>query len=639
LTTPSVLTTTLEWSHSTATASPSRPPWVAHIARYVSTAQHILSRHSHHRRHACHTPCARHHLPSSKSTTITNPPTIQEQRNRVKALLEANHDEESIEKETGVSDRTVRRWKLELERTGRIGKVGSLLQHAAAAAALLSEQVNDGVDEVNQPPEARTGRHRVLSAEIEAVSCVCLVVGMLGGVMLMFWWQALFEHVKDKPDMSVDDMLWWLYDQYKIVVGTRTIRRVFERKGDKVRAKSGRRGSRKSNAREEDDDEDDEDDQEQSTPMQPNTGQYQSPYAPIVQQASAAEQQLAQALQVQQQQQQQTPQQTYPPPPMDLDGDLPDDEETIQLQLQQIALQKREVELKLKMRQLQSGKGTPSSGRKAPPTRTSTLYNPAAVVPTGPKRDSRSKKKIEESKKRTAERQERMLRDLERRSRRRDHLTAEWVNSKDIWPLRAQGMLADLMHQYSCYAFSQSTADTFEVMYRELYQLVDLNKGDWVPAIHDDMLRERMKRKMGQLRTKMQKSGEILPRTDGYSGFTKAENYTGEQAGAALGDESEIVSEMQSHVDMQAQAGAAQMQDDQMHYEPVPDHQQMSDHQQLQDHNQLQDHSQMQDHSQLQASNMGYMMGNQGPGQYPMMDHTGMMPYGSMSGQSGGMVM
>ena len=47
----------------------------------------------------------------------------EEQRLTVKGLLEAGRDEESIEKETGVSDRTIRRWKLELERTGRIGKV------------------------------------------------------------------------------------------------------------------------------------------------------------------------------------------------------------------------------------------------------------------------------------------------------------------------------------------------------------------------------------------------------------------------------------------------------------------------------------------------------------------------------------
>lgn len=47
----------------------------------------------------------------------------EEQRLHVKGLLEQGRDEESIEKDTGVSDRTIRRWKLELERTGRIGKV------------------------------------------------------------------------------------------------------------------------------------------------------------------------------------------------------------------------------------------------------------------------------------------------------------------------------------------------------------------------------------------------------------------------------------------------------------------------------------------------------------------------------------
>ena len=49
------------------------------------------------------------------------------QKQTVKSLLESGRDEESIEKATGVSDRTIRRWKLELERTGRIGKVGASL--------------------------------------------------------------------------------------------------------------------------------------------------------------------------------------------------------------------------------------------------------------------------------------------------------------------------------------------------------------------------------------------------------------------------------------------------------------------------------------------------------------------------------
>jgi transposase len=65
-------------------------------------------------------------------------------------LLEAGRDEEFIEKDTGVSDRTIRRWKMELERTGRIGK----------------------------PPESRTGRHRVLNAEVETVSTSAVARGL-----------------------------------------------------------------------------------------------------------------------------------------------------------------------------------------------------------------------------------------------------------------------------------------------------------------------------------------------------------------------------------------------------------------------------------------------------------------------------
>lgn len=62
-------------------------------------------------------------------------------------LLEAGKDEELIEKETGVSDRTIRRWKLELERFGRIGK----------------------------PPESRTGRHRVMGPDVEQVTTCALL--------------------------------------------------------------------------------------------------------------------------------------------------------------------------------------------------------------------------------------------------------------------------------------------------------------------------------------------------------------------------------------------------------------------------------------------------------------------------------
>jgi hypothetical protein len=386
--------------------------------------------------------------------------------------------------------------------------------------------------------------------------------------------------------MSVDDMLWWLYETYKIVVGTRTIRRVFERKGDKVKGPRIKSKAQRANEEEDNDDDGEGDEQIASPPQGRQTVvQYNSPYAPMAT-AQSAEQHLSQTFH----QQQQTPQTPYSALSY-ADNDLPEDEETIQLQLQQIALQKREVELKLKMRKLQAAKGTPAARKTSTPqSAPSTLFDPkASIKSSGPKRDSRSKKKIEESKKRTAERQERMLRDLERRSRRRDHLTAEWVESKDIWPLRAQSLLADLMHQYSCYAFAQSQEQTFNRMYRDLYQLVDLTKGDWDAQRHDELLRERMKRKMGQLRTKMQKTGEIVSRSDAHGGgWQRAEDYTGETAGEAIGDESELPDTMQ-----QASSGAQQISEShshqhqhhqqqhshahqQMQYEPVPDHQGMA---------------------------------------------------------------
>ena len=460
----------------------------------------------------------------------------------------------------------------------------------------------------SQPPESRTGRHRVLNPEVES---------------------ALIEHVKDKPDLSVDDMLWWLYDNYKIVVGTRTIRRVFERKGEPVKPGKAKRATQRKSVGDgaQDDEVEDEEQLQHQTPSPQREAPYQSPYPPMSAPAGSmdVENQLRQAMQPEAQQ--------HPYPAlMNLDDDLPEDEETIQLQLQQIALQKREVELKLKMRRLAGGKGTPQQ-RKSGVSVPSSLYNPqAAMQPQPPKRDSRSKKKIEESKKRTAERQERMLRDLERRSRRRDHLTAEWVQSKDIWPLRAQGMLADLMHSYGCYSYSQSNDATFDAMYRELYQLVDLSKNDWRPEVHDELLRERMKRKMGQLRTKMQKTGEIVGRPDSFGGFQKAENYTGEAAGATVGDESEMIQDPALSSDvLQAQTGADMQQaQHQEQHMPHPEHLQHSEHLQYEH---VPPEAQM--HQHMQYPNP--MLPHQVQGQYPMMDHNqNVMPYAHMGEGMGG---
>lgn len=368
--------------------------------------------------------------------------------------------------------------------------------------------------------------------------------------------KALFDHVASKPDMTMDDMLWWLYDQYKLVVGSRTLRRAFERRNTShkrfrsnvrkdVRPLTGDESALSAS-------EDDMGDNMGDNTLLSNTGVvngvYQSPYAPIVptvpNPTTDISPELAQALSGLTQ----GGHDNIHPDLMSEGLQLSEDEETLQLQLQQIALQKREVELKLKMRRLQRDKRTSSVSRLSTDPDTSFLTDLDAVAgdsedqtlaSTSSKskpRDSRSKNKIEEAKKRTVERQERMLKELERRSRRRENLTAEWVQvggceahktgkrltvaqSKDIWPQRAQDTLTDLMHRYGIYAYNQTSIDSFELIFHELYQLVD--HSDWYPPMHDDLLRERTRRKMAQIRSKMVKSGEIISRGEGYGGWAK----------------------------------------------------------------------------------------------------------------------
>ncbi|KAI5210680.1 hypothetical protein E4T39_00152 [Aureobasidium subglaciale] len=460
----------------------------------------------------------------------------EEARSQVRQLLQQGVAEDEIEKQTGVSDRTIRRWKLELERYGRIGK----------------------------PPESRTGRHRVMNKDVE---------------------QALFDRVAQKPDMSVDDMLWWLYDTYKLVVGTRTIRRAFERRN--TSHKKFRTHARKHFSIDMDLDSDVDVDvhvdtqphdhhvpmqnlvqdqvsmpapQAHMTVSQPDTT-YQSPYAPLMAMADA------------------TDGSTQPPPPdispelaralgglteathmhQDLMPDhmnpLSEDEETLQLQLQQIILQKKEVELKLKMRRLRQRReshtpnddslfdhldvDTTSTSHMLPDsTANNDPFAPQSVTtdtnPNTPKpRDSRSKSKVQEARKRTEERQERMLKDLERRSRRREHLTAEWVQSRDVWAKGPEKLLVQLMHKHSTYAYNQNSLETFEAIFAELYHLVDHT--EWYAPVHDDLLRERTRRKMSQLRSKMVKSGEIISRGEGYGGWTKPDDHDAMAGAADLG--------------------------------------------------------------------------------------------------------
>lgn len=304
--------------------------------------------------------------------------------------------------------------------------------------------------------------------------------------------QALFNHVAQKPDLSVDDMLWWLYDTYKLVVGTRTIRRAFERRNtshkkfrndarkDMKASKDSTAGT--SSAANDGDSpgdqtmEDDETDVQMHHPLPdqtanqstsqaqaPNMAQsmntYQSPYAPMAPMTNNAgpsdiSPELARALGGLTQ----AGDANIHPDLVDDDMELSEDEETLQLQLEQIALQRRELELKLKMRKLKRARRSSQTPRMstdvndqsfmtdldadpstAGPDDTDNAQPGAAQASAGTSppnkhRDSRSKSKVEEAKKRTEERQERMLKDLERRSRRREHLTAEWVQVRSSAP-------------------------------------------------------------------------------------------------------------------------------------------------------------------------------------------------------------
>jgi hypothetical protein len=406
--------------------------------------------------------------------------------------------------------------------------------------------------------------------------------------------QALFDRVAQKPDMSVDDMLWWLYDSYKLVVGTRTIRRAFERRNTshkKFRTDARKHFSLDMDASLDMDTEHDDTQHSINPPSghhhdssmhaidapshhthdeslhtivhdpspvphhtQPHMAvahsdtTYQSPYAPLMVMPDATEDvvqppppdispELARALGG-----------LTGPAPMHQDlmtghmDPLSEDEETLQLELQQIMLQKKEIELTLQMRRLMRQRReshTPNedslfdhldvdtSHMHPDSTANNDPFAPSPVTtnntPSDPKpRDSRSKSKVQEARKRTEERQERMLKDLERRSRRREHLTAEWVQSRDVWSKGPEKRLLEAMHKNSTYAYNQNSLETFEAIFAELYHLVDHT--EWYPPVHDDLLRERTRRKMSQLRSKMVKSGEIISRGEGYGGWTKPDD-------------------------------------------------------------------------------------------------------------------
>ncbi|KAG9616727.1 hypothetical protein KCV04_g15622, partial [Aureobasidium melanogenum] len=98
-----------------------------------------------------------------------------------------------------------------------------------------------------------------------------------------------------------------------------------------------------------------------------------------------------------------------------------------------------------------------------------------------------------------------------------------WVQSRDVWAKGPEKLLVRLMHKHSTYAYNQNSLETFEAIFAELYHLVDHT--EWYAPVHDDLLRERTRRKMSQLRSKMVKSGEIISRGEGYGGWTKPDDH------------------------------------------------------------------------------------------------------------------
>lgn len=521
-------------------------------------------------------------------------------------FIRAGIDEATIERETGVSDRSIRRWRLDIEKTGRIGK----------------------------PPESRTGRRRAVTPEME---------------------RALFAWAQSCDDVGIDEMIIWLHKKYHVLIGTRTLRRVFSRRGlNPQQFKS--KGSMLPQSAENDEDDSEEEaeggspvDNPKPRPMQQTGPQYQpSPYAQAMaspalpphhdlnrvsdaqqsrpQPAMAPQalirqhdpyfvpgpqqstpqpgtpqpprdrntmpdlQQFATASPPSQQQQtsqqyqqaghqhqpvpQQTPQQQYQQAGpqhqyMPQATNSPDDEELLQLELRQIAIQKQklamqeqEVALKLRLRRVQQSKAvhSPQSGMQQGPTSQGSPQqncsqqgypqqgapqqghlqpappqppqpqqiqhhqppqnspSPSLATPSGPqtstfdttplpqKRNSRTKAKQEESKRARAEADKKALAALHERSRKRDYLSAAWASSTHVWPKAAENLLANLMRRHDCYVPTPSNEEAFEAIYRGMYTKVDLEQGGWDPATHDEALRERIKRKMLALRSKMKKA-------------------------------------------------------------------------------------------------------------------------------------
>ncbi|GAB7343488.1 hypothetical protein MBLNU457_1504t1 [Dothideomycetes sp. NU457] len=331
-------------------------------------------------------------------------------------LIRLGHDEATILREVKVRDRTFRRWKKELERYGHVGK----------------------------PPECRTGRRRVLTPEIE---------------------QALFEHVEANPQMSVDDMLWWLHETYELVVSGRTVRRVFEKRNE-ARQKLQSEG---------------EGGQEEGTVVQPaaqtsttvSTDErpntlpqgvpYQSPYAPTTPAATAPAPAPTSSRTT-------APSRTTAAEPH---SDAAE-EAALEASLAKLNKQKRAIEQKLKA--LRERRSAPAPAPSPAPSPAQASPDPAT---------STTKAKAREA---------RMLNALQTRSRKRSNLTASWVEGREHWPIGPQTVLEEAMKRYSGY----DDEALVQAVYEEVYAFVDAE--GWERGVHDELLWERTRRKIATVK-------------------------------------------------------------------------------------------------------------------------------------------
>lgn len=290
-----------------------------------------------------------------------------------------------ISRETKVSGRTIRRWKQDLAESGRIGK----------------------------PPGSRTGRHRALNADVE---------------------QALVDHVdQNQGSLSVDEMLIWLYNTYSLVVTSRTVRRIFERR-DIPLPTLAHNGNYPPTAHQDAyvaHRDSISDAQEQDIAASRQGLPYQSPYAPSSGgvgggNAPTIHAELAHAL-------------AHMPEAAPADdfhqaeqidvAPAADNEDALQQQLndilageREIQRRKRDIERKLEMRRNGgSSIGGLESSPTASPNATESTANPRK------RKASQNKDKAEEVKQRTEKRAQRLLDAVEHRMRRRNYLTAEWV--------------------------------------------------------------------------------------------------------------------------------------------------------------------------------------------------------------------